>query len=99
MMVLAVVCRLYKRRHLIVMIGLTWLGCFGALVPTLLGRWGRFGLDTDIGSCSILQDDSNRSPKEFLFVVAFLLPCLAIIVCYARIFFIVRKVPSPSTGP
>lgn len=80
------------------MIALTWLGCFGSLLPTLLGQWGTFGLDKEIGSCSILPDAHRRSPKEFLFVVAFVLPCLAIIVCYARIFFIVRRAAAVSHG-
>ena len=90
--------RLYKRRLLILMIALTWLGCFGSLLPTLFGQWGVFGLDEEMGSCSILQDSHHHSPKEFLFVVAFLLPCVAIIVCYARIFFIVRQAAAVSHG-
>ena len=80
------------------MIALTWLGCFGSLLPTLFGQWGVFGLDEEMGSCSILQDSHHHSPKEFLFVVAFLLPCVAIIVCYARIFFIVRQAAAVSHG-
>jgi len=90
--------RLYKRRLLILMIALTWLGCFGSLLPTLFGQWGVFGLDEEMGSCSILQDRHQHSPKEFLFVVAFLLPCVAIVVCYARIFFIVRQAAAVSHG-
>ncbi|CAG0878684.1 unnamed protein product [Darwinula stevensoni] len=105
---------LYEGRSLFVMVSMTWLGPFACLIPTLFGRWGKFGLDKDIGSCSILPVD-EQSPKvrhffghassddemspsatricflqEFLFVVAFALPCLVIIVCYARIFFIAR---------
>lgn len=34
---------------------------------------------------------SDTSPKEFLFIMAFVIPCVSIIVCYARIFYIVRK--------
>lgn len=34
---------------------------------------------------------SGKSPKEFLFVMAFIVPCLSIVICYARIFYIVRK--------
>lgn len=34
---------------------------------------------------------AGHSPKEFLFIIAFALPCLCIIICYARIFYIVRK--------
>lgn len=73
------------------MVGATWVCGFGALVATWLGKWGRFGLDPRVGSCSILPDQSGRSPKEFLFLVAFVIPCLSIVVCYARIFYIVRK--------
>lgn len=73
------------------MVASTWLCGFGALVATWLGKWGRFGLDPGIGSCSILPDQYGHSPKVFLFLVAFVIPCIAIIVCYARIFYIVRK--------
>ncbi|CAB3379957.1 G-protein coupled receptor moody [Cloeon dipterum] len=83
--------RLYKRRYLALMVATTWVTGFGALIPTLLGEWGRFGLDTQIGSCSILPDENGSSPKEFLFIVGFVVPCAAIVVCYARIFYIVRR--------
>lgn len=73
------------------MVACTWVFGFGALIATWFGKWGRFGLDTRIGSCSILPDEHDHSPKEFLFIVAFVIPCLAIVVCYARIFYIVRK--------
>ncbi|XP_071857894.1 G-protein coupled receptor moody isoform X1 [Bombus fervidus] len=83
--------RIYKSKYITPMILSTWMIAFGALVVTWFGNWGRFGLDVAIGSCSILPDVNGRSPKEFLFVVAFLIPCIAIVVCYARIFYIVRK--------
>ncbi|XP_046816319.1 G-protein coupled receptor moody isoform X3 [Vespa crabro] len=67
-----------------------------SLIVTWFGHWGRFGLDPAIGSCSILPDVHGRNPKEFLFVLAFLTPCVAIVVCYARIFYIVRKTASKS---
>ncbi|XP_052126966.1 G-protein coupled receptor moody-like [Frankliniella occidentalis] len=73
------------------MVGCTWVCGFGALVATWLGKWGRFGLDQHIGSCSILPDAHGRSPKEFLFITAFVIPCIAIAGCYARIFYIVRQ--------
>ncbi|XP_017758362.1 PREDICTED: G-protein coupled receptor moody [Eufriesea mexicana] len=88
--------RLYKSKYLIPMILSTWIIAFGVLIVTWFGNWGRFGLDVAIGSCSILPDVHNRSPKEFLFVVAFLIPCIAIVVCYARIFYIVRRTTSKS---
>lgn len=73
------------------MVTVTWVGGFGALVPTWLGKWGQFGLDATVGSCSILPDSVGRSPKEILFMGAFVVPCVSIVVCYARIFYIVRK--------
>lgn len=82
---------MYRNRYLGMMIAATWLGAFSALIPTWRGKWGRFGLDKEIGSCSILPDKHGASPKEFLFTMAFLVPCLCIIICYARIFYIVRK--------
>ncbi|KAF6211953.1 hypothetical protein GE061_012470 [Apolygus lucorum] len=83
--------KLYRKQYLGLMVAMTWLCGFGALVATWMGKWGRFGLDPRIGSCSILPDESGHSPKEFLFLVAFVIPCICIVVCYARIFYIVRK--------
>ncbi|KOC60352.1 G-protein coupled receptor moody [Habropoda laboriosa] len=82
---------LYKPKYLIPMVLSTWIIAFGVLIVTWFESWGRFGLDVAIGSCSILPDINGRSPKEFLFIVAFLIPCIAIVVCYARIFYIVRR--------
>lgn len=84
-------CRLYKKQYLGLMVACTWVFGFGALITTWIGKWGKFGLDARIGSCSILPDSHGHSPKEFLFIVAFVIPCLAIVICYARIFYIVRK--------
>ncbi|KAL0281008.1 UNVERIFIED_CONTAM: hypothetical protein PYX00_002138 [Menopon gallinae] len=82
---------MYKKEYLGLMVACTWVCGFGALVATWLGAWGQFGLDRQIGSCSILPDEKGRSPKTFLFMVAFVIPCIAIVVCYARIFYIVRR--------
>lgn len=89
---------LYKTKYLIPMVLAIWIIAFGLLIVTWFERFGRFGLDPVIGSCSILPDVNGRSPKEFLFVLAFLIPCFAIIVCYARIFYIVRETASKSRG-
>ncbi|CAD7086622.1 unnamed protein product [Hermetia illucens] len=83
--------RVYRHRYLGIMVTATWLCAFLTLIPTWRGIWGKFGLDHSIGSCSILPDENDRSPKEFLFMMAFMVPCLCIIICYARIFYIVRK--------
>lgn len=90
--------RLYRRRYLVLMLLGTWAFPFVTLTFTWFGKWGRFGLDTHVGSCSILPDIHGRSPKRFLFVVAFTLPLLAIILCYARIFYIVKKATRASGG-
>lgn len=73
------------------MVSSTWIFAFGSLVQTWRGKWGKFGLDQSIGSCSILPSENGKSPKEFLFLMAFALPLCIIILCYARIFYIVRK--------
>ncbi|KAM8719086.1 hypothetical protein ACLKA7_011747 [Drosophila subpalustris] len=83
--------RIYQRRYLALMVASTWLITFSIMIPTWRGIWGRFGLDTSIGSCSILHDKNDRSPKEFLFMTAFMLPCICIVICYARIFLLVRQ--------
>lgn len=98
MYILNIILRLFKRKYLIPMVLAIWLVAFGLLIITWFEQWGRFGLDPIIGSCSILPDVNGRSPKEFLFVLAFLAPCFVIIVCYARIFYIVRKTALKSRG-
>lgn len=40
---------------------------------------------------NVLFNFPDTSPKEFLFIMAFVVPCISIVVCYARIFYIVRK--------
>ncbi|XP_075156904.1 G-protein coupled receptor moody [Haematobia irritans] len=83
--------RIYQRKHLALMVIGTWILCFTIMIPTWRGIWGKFGLDIEIGSCSILRDNNNRSPKEFLFILAFMVPCCCIVFCYTRIFYLVRK--------
>lgn len=81
------------------MIASTWILALGALIPTYLEVWGRFSLDHIIGSCTIIPDENDRSPKKFLFIFAFVLPSVAIIGCYARILWIVRKTSKKSRTP
>ncbi|KAL4715691.1 hypothetical protein ACJJTC_006270 [Scirpophaga incertulas] len=88
--------KLYSKRNMALMIIFIWITCFGALIATWLEKWGMFSLDPIVGSCSIVPDTNNRSPKKFLFVGAFLIPGVAIIICYARIFWIVKKVAKKS---
>ncbi|XP_050744602.1 G-protein coupled receptor moody isoform X2 [Drosophila biarmipes] len=83
--------RIYQRRYLALMVAGTWVTTFSIMIPTWRGVWGIFGLDASIGSCSILHDQWGRSPKEFLFIAAFMVPCICIVICYARIFLLVRQ--------
>ena len=75
-------------------------------VPPLLSVWGTLGEDKDTFTCTIKRDERgrcvyiiwgavlsccfSRSPKMFLFLLGFTLPCLAIITCYSAIFYRVR---------
>ncbi|XP_018021107.1 protein trapped in endoderm-1-like isoform X2 [Hyalella azteca] len=78
--------RVYRRVNLYIMILAMWLFAFGIMVPPLLGVWGSLGLDPQSFSCTILKKD-GKSPKKFLFLMGFLLPCVMIIVCNMAIFF------------
>ncbi|XP_049768742.1 G-protein coupled receptor moody [Schistocerca cancellata] len=83
--------RIYRRHWIAAMIAFCWLFSYGMQLPTLLGVWGRFGYDALLGSCSILEDSSGRSSKTALFVLGFLVPCVVIVACYARIFWVVHE--------
>lgn len=83
--------RIYKKVWIGAMIAICWVLSFGMQIPTLLGVWGVFGLDSKLGTCTILKDDSGNSSKTALFVIAFVIPCCVIVCCYARIFCVVHK--------
>lgn len=55
--------RVYRRRYLVLMVAMTWLASFCALVQTWRGKWGKFGLDIHIGSCTILPSSSGKYRK------------------------------------
>ncbi|KAI8432339.1 hypothetical protein MSG28_004753 [Choristoneura fumiferana] len=55
------------------------------------GKWGKFAYDTELGTCSIVPDDNGRTAKTALFVIAFIVPALLILLCYARIFWVVHS--------
>lgn len=80
------------------MIASIWLVPFGTLIATCLEKWGRFSLDKFTGSCTIIPDEYGNSPKKFLFIIAFILPSVAIILCYCRILWIVNKTARNSQG-
>lgn len=82
--------KIYSRRNIFIMISAVWIFSFGMIIPPLVDVWGTLGLDEATFSCTIKELD-ERSPKKFLFLVAFLLPSLSIIVCYSAIFYKVKS--------
>ncbi|XP_013780883.1 G-protein coupled receptor moody-like [Limulus polyphemus] len=82
--------KIYQKRNIAMMIVGICLFAFIMLLPTLIGAWGRFGYDKNILTCTILEVD-GRSSKAFLFIFGFVIPCITIVVCYARIFCVVKK--------
>ncbi|XP_022252657.1 G-protein coupled receptor moody-like [Limulus polyphemus] len=81
---------IYKKHWIAIMVAAIWLFSFICLLPPLLNVWGKFGFDPTVGTCTILKVN-GRSPKVFLYVFAFVLPSVAFVICYSRIFCVVRK--------
>lgn len=82
--------RVYSRFNIGLMLCCVWVFSFGMLVLPLMSLWGTLGLDQATFSCTI-KKKNGRSPKKFLFIFGFLLPSLAIILCYSAIFLKVRS--------
>ncbi|KAK6645391.1 hypothetical protein RUM43_001668 [Polyplax serrata] len=87
----SVYSKIYKPCYIAVMIAFCWTLSYGMQLPTFFGIWGKFGQDLKLGTCSIVPDESGRSAKTALFIIAFLIPCIVICCCYARIFWVVRR--------
>lgn len=75
--------------NLLVVTG-TWLLTLSLLFWPTAGVWGQFGWDGDIGTCSVVPKN-GRSSKAFLFMVAYFVPATSFVICYSRIYWIVRK--------
>ncbi|KAJ8687767.1 hypothetical protein QAD02_023561, partial [Eretmocerus hayati] len=83
--------RVYKKQWIASMILFCWIFSYGMQVPTLLGVWGEFDYDENLETCSIVRDVHGRSPKSFLFLFGFVIPCVVIVGCYTKIFWVVHK--------
>ncbi|XP_060804284.1 G-protein coupled receptor moody isoform X1 [Amyelois transitella] len=83
--------RVYHKYNIALMIVFSWMFSYGMQIPTLVGVWGKFDYDPELGTCSIMPDDNNRTSKTALFVIAFIVPALLIFICYARIFWVVHS--------
>ncbi|XP_075158497.1 G-protein coupled receptor moody isoform X2 [Haematobia irritans] len=83
--------KIYKRHWIAAMIVFCWVFSYGMQLPTLVGAWGTFAYDEKLGTCSIREDDHGHSSKTTLFITAFVIPCIIIIACYTKIFWVVHK--------
>ncbi|KAK7601592.1 hypothetical protein V9T40_009033 [Parthenolecanium corni] len=52
---------------------------------------GKYDYHKTLNGCSISEDEHGHTAKTSLFIVAFVIPCVIIIYCYARIFSVVRN--------
>jgi len=82
--------QLYTRRGITLMLIAIWSLSFVMLLPPVLGIWGTLGLDPATFSCTILKKNGS-SPKKFLFVLGFIVPCVVISVSYLCIYWRVRR--------
>ncbi|XP_012278819.1 G-protein coupled receptor moody isoform X2 [Orussus abietinus] len=83
--------RVYKKHWIALMMVFCWLFSYGMQVPTLTGTWGRFAYDPNLETCSIVKDERGYTSKAFLFVTGFVIPCIIIVGCYAKIFWVVHS--------
>ena len=81
--------KIYTPRNVYLMIAALWIFSFGMIFPPLVDKWGTLGLDESTFSCTIKKLE-GKSPKKFLFLVAFLLPTVVIISCYSAIFYKIK---------
>ncbi|XP_034171784.2 trapped in endoderm 1 [Osmia lignaria lignaria] len=82
--------QLYTTQRIILMLIAIWTLSFSLLLPPLFGFWGTLGLEPTTFSCTILKKNGT-SPKKFLFVLGFIVPCVVISVSYLCIYWRVRK--------
>lgn len=83
--------KVYTKCKVAIFVILCWAISYVLMIPTLLGVWGTFGYDEKLRTCSINEDEHGRSSKSTFFSVGFALPCIIIVVCYTRIYWVVRK--------
>lgn len=82
--------KMYTKTNIAISIAVIWISSFLLLTPTAFGVWGSFGFSPEVNVCTILEKN-GKSPKSFLYVLAFFLPSAIFIYCYARIYLTVRK--------
>ncbi|KAH9374677.1 hypothetical protein HPB48_009229 [Haemaphysalis longicornis] len=75
--------------NLLVVTG-TWLVSLSLILLPTAGVWGQFGWDGDTGTCGVMPKN-GRSSKAFIFMVSYFVPATSFVICYSRIYWIVRK--------
>ncbi|KAH9633600.1 hypothetical protein HF086_014568 [Spodoptera exigua] len=90
--------RIYKRRNITMKLILIWMFALVLFLPSYFGAWGRFDLEPNGGFCTMIQDENGNSPKKFFMCIAFVGPYLTIAICYARIWWVVKKTASKVRG-
>ncbi|XP_022902766.1 protein trapped in endoderm-1-like isoform X2 [Onthophagus taurus] len=82
--------KLYSKLSIWIQLFAIWSVAFLIMLPPSLGIWGELGLNKSTFSCTINKKD-GKSPKQFIFLVGFVIPCLVIIVSYTCIYLKVRQ--------
>ena len=86
--------KVYSNLNVAIMIFIIWLVCFGVNILPVFGIYGQYGIDAEKNACKF-QPDKNSNEiyliADIILFIYYILPCLAIIACYAAIFFKVRK--------
>ncbi|GJQ68560.1 hypothetical protein Trydic_g14411 [Trypoxylus dichotomus] len=82
--------KLYSKLSILLQLLFIWTVSFLIMLPPLLGIWGQLDLHPPTFSCTILEKD-GKSPKKFIFLVGFALPCVVIIISYICIYLKVRS--------
>ncbi|KAK0158102.1 hypothetical protein PV328_009149 [Microctonus aethiopoides] len=83
--------RVYKKHWIALMILFCYTFSYGMQIPTLIGVWGQFDYDPNLETCSIIKDSRGNTSKAFLFVTGFIIPCIVIVGCYTKIFWVVHS--------
>ena len=86
--------KVYSNFNVAIMIFIIWLVCFGVNILPVFGIYGQYGIDAEKDGCDF-QPDKNSNEiyliADIILFIYYILPCLAIIACYAAIFSKVRK--------
>ncbi|KAJ8720307.1 hypothetical protein PYW07_012350 [Mythimna separata] len=93
--------KLYTRRTISLIIFIIWAAAMAMFMAPNFGAMGRFDLEPNEGFCTMMPDLHGTSPKN-IFVIGFALPYITIVLCYARIWWVVKaakKVQSNNPRP